>query len=64
MVSIDVEIGGPIRAEVFVARNVSLTRISVTDGCLVVANAEKIPRLGGRLTAYAQLALKAFAIDT
>ena len=42
----------------------SLTQIRVTEGCLVVADAEKIPRLGGRLTAYARLALKAFGIDT
>jgi 8-oxo-dGTP diphosphatase len=61
---IDVEIGGPIRAEFFVARNISLTQIRVTEGCLVIANAEKIPRLGGRLTAYARLALRAFGIDT
>lgn len=61
---IDLEIGGPIRAEFFVARNISLTEIRITEGCLVVANAEKIPRLGGRLTAYAQLALRAFGIDT
>ena len=60
----DVEIGGPIRAEFFVARNISLNQIHVTEGCLVVANAQKIPLLGGRLTAYAQLALKAFGIDT
>lgn len=45
---IDLEIGGPIRAEFFVARNISLAQIRVTEGCLVVANAEKIPRLGGR----------------
>jgi 8-oxo-dGTP diphosphatase len=61
---IDVEIGGPIRAEFFVARNIALTRIHVTEGCLVVATAQRIPLLGGRLTAYAQLALKAFGIDT
>ena len=61
---IDLEIGGPIRAEFFVARNISLTEIRVAEGCLVIANAEKIPRLRGRLTAYAQLALKAFGIDT
>ena len=61
---IDLEIGGPIRAEFFVARNIPLSRIRVTEGCLVVANAEKIPRLEGRLTAYAQLALRAFGIDT
>ena len=42
---IDVEIGGPIRAEFFVVQNVSLTQIRVTEGCLVVANAEKLPRL-------------------
>jgi hypothetical protein len=62
--AIDLEIGGPIRAEFFVARNISLAQIRITKGCLVVANAEKIPRLGGRLTAYARLALKAFGIDT
>jgi hypothetical protein len=61
---IDVEIGGPIRAEFFVVRNISLTQIRVTEGCLVVANAEKVPRLGRRLTAYARLALRAFGIDT
>ena len=61
---IDVEIGGPIRAEFFVVRDISLTQIRVTEGCLVVADAEKIPQLGGRLTAYARLALKAFGIDT
>ena len=44
---IDVEIGGPIRAEFFVARDISLTQIRVTEGCLVVADAEKIPRFGG-----------------
>lgn len=33
------------------------------EGCLVVATAENIPRLGQRLTAYARLALKAFGID-
>ena len=51
-------------AEFFVARGISLTQIRVTEGCLVVANAENIPRLEGRLTAYARLALKAFGIDT
>ena len=56
---IDVEIGGPIRAEFFVARDISLTQMRVTKGCLVVANAEKIV-VEGRLTAYARLALKAF----
>ena len=61
---IDVEIGGPIRAEFFVARDISLSQMRVTEGCLVVANAEKIPRLEGRLTAYARLVLKAFGIDT
>jgi hypothetical protein len=61
---IDVEIGGPIRAAFFVAQDISLTQIRITEGCLVVANAEKIPRLEGRLTAYARLALKAFGIDT
>ena len=60
---IDLEIGGPIRAEFFVARNISIAQVRITEGCLVVAEAEKIPRLGGRLTAYARLALKAFGID-
>jgi len=61
---IDLEIGGTIRAEFFVARDVPLIEVRVTEGCLVVANAESVPRLGGRLTTYAQLALKAFGIDT
>lgn len=61
---IDVEIGGPIRAEFFVARDISLAQIRIAEGSLVVANAESVPRLGGRLTAYARLALKAFGIDT
>jgi 8-oxo-dGTP diphosphatase len=61
---IDVEIGGPIRAEFFVARDISLAQIRITEGSLVVTNAESVPRLGGRLTAYARLALKAFGIDT
>ena len=61
---IDVEIGGPIRAEFFVARDISLAQIRITEGCLVVANVEKVPRLGGCLTAYARLALKAFGINT
>lgn len=61
---IDLEVGGPIRAEFFIARNIPLGRIRVTEGCLVVATADKIPRLEGRLTAYAQLALRAFGIDT
>src|SRR6188474_863829 len=30
---IDVEIGGPIRAEFFVVRNISLTQTRVTEGC-------------------------------
>lgn len=58
----DLEIGGPIRAEFFVARDIPIERVRVTEGCLVVANAANIPRLGGRLTAYARLALKAFGI--
>jgi 8-oxo-dGTP pyrophosphatase MutT (NUDIX family) len=57
---IDVEIGGPIRAEFFVVRDISLAQIRIAEGSLVVANAESVPRLGGRLTAYARLALKAF----
>lgn len=59
---IDLEIGGPIRAEFFVVRDIPIEQVRVTEGCLVVASAEKIPRLGGRLTAYARLALKAFGI--
>lgn len=59
---IDLEIGGPIRAEFFVVRDIPIEQVRVTEGCLVVANADKIPRLGGRLTAYARLALKAFGI--
>ena len=43
---IDVEIGGPIRAEFFVARNISLTQIRVTEGCLVVADAGDIFAIG------------------
>lgn len=58
----DIEIGGPIRAEFFVARDIPIEQVRVMEGCLVVANAENIPRLRGRLTAYAQLALKAFGI--
>jgi 8-oxo-dGTP pyrophosphatase MutT (NUDIX family) len=61
---VDLEIGGPIRAEFFIARNIPLAQIRITEGCLVVANAENVPRLGGRLTAYARLALKAFGVDT
>lgn len=60
---IDLEIGGPIRAEFFVARDIPIEQVRVTEGCLVVANAENIPRLGERLTAYARLALKAFGIE-
>lgn len=60
----DIEVGGPIRAEFFVARNIDLHQITITEGCLVVANPEKIPRLRGRLTAYAGFALKALGIDT
>ena len=58
----DLEIGGPIRAEFFVARDIPIERVHVMEGCLVVASAGNIPRLGGRLTAYARLALKAFGI--
>jgi 8-oxo-dGTP pyrophosphatase MutT (NUDIX family) len=61
---IDLELGGPIRAEFFVARNIPLAQVCITEGCLVVANPQNVPRLGGRLTAYAQLALKTFGIDT
>jgi 8-oxo-dGTP pyrophosphatase MutT (NUDIX family) len=43
---IDLEVGGPIRAEFFVARNISLAQIRITEGCLVVANAENVPRSG------------------
>lgn len=58
----DLEIGGPIRAEFFVARDVPIELVRVTEGCLVVADTANIPRLGGRLTAYARLALRAFGI--
>lgn len=60
----DLELGGAIRAEFFVARDISLAEIQITEGCLVVANPGNVSRLGGRLTAYAQLALKAFGIVT
>lgn len=59
-----VEIGGPIPAEFFFAQNISFTQIHVTEGRLAVATAQRTPLLGGRLTAYAQLALKAFGIGT
>jgi 8-oxo-dGTP diphosphatase len=59
----DLEIGGPIRAEFFVVRDIPIEQVRVTEGCLVVADAAMISRLGGRLTAYARLALKAFGIS-
>src|ERR1700738_2766140 len=38
----DLEIGGPIRAEFFMVRDVPFADIRVTEGCLVVAEPEKI----------------------
>ena len=55
----DLEIGGPIRAEFFMVRDIPFADIRVTEGCLLVAEPEKIARLDGRLTQYAQYALKA-----
>lgn len=60
---VDLEIGGLIRAEFFVARDIPIEQVRVTEGCLVVAHAGNIPRLGERLTAYARLALKAYGIE-
>lgn len=54
--------GGSLRAEFFIARDIPLERLTVTEGSLLIAEADKIIELANNLTPSARFALKAYGI--
>jgi 8-oxo-dGTP diphosphatase len=58
---IDVD-GGALHAEFFIARDVPVDRLTVTEGSLLIARPDEIQGLAHRLTPSARLALKAFGV--
>ena len=55
--------GGSIRAEFFVARDIPLERLAVTEGSLQIAEPDEIIKLEHKLTPLARFALKIFGVS-
>jgi 8-oxo-dGTP diphosphatase len=55
--------GGSVRAEFFIARDIPLARLTVTEGTLLIAEPAKIMTLERNLTPSARFALKAYGVS-
>jgi 8-oxo-dGTP pyrophosphatase MutT (NUDIX family) len=58
---IDAE-GGSVRAEFFIARNIPIEELTITEGSLLVAQPDQIFELQSQLTPSARFAMKAYGV--
>jgi 8-oxo-dGTP pyrophosphatase MutT (NUDIX family) len=54
--------GGSVRAEFYIARNIPLDRLTVTEGSLLTARPEEIFEMEHKLTPSARFALHAYGV--
>jgi 8-oxo-dGTP diphosphatase len=54
--------GGSVRAEFYIARNIPLERLTVTEGSLLIALPEEIFEIAHKLTPSARFAMKAYGV--
>jgi 8-oxo-dGTP diphosphatase len=54
--------GGALHADFFIARDIPVERLTVTEGSLLIARADEIPGIAYKLTPSARFALKAYGV--
>jgi len=54
--------GGTVRAEIFVARNIPVEQIEVTEGALKIVPVDEASRIESLLTPYAKVALESLGL--
>ena len=58
----DLEVrGGSVHAEFYVADDIPVDKLLVTEGSLLIADPDQVPRLASQFTPYASLAIEAFS---
>jgi 8-oxo-dGTP diphosphatase len=59
----DVDVDGTLHAEFFIARDIPVERLIVTEGSLLIAEPDEIFKIEHKLTPSARFALKAYGVS-